>query len=190
MLLFAFYKILVTRLITSPSVDKLDFFWASICDLNIIYTVALQFIVFLSFFFSFSFFILFYFFFSCILVEFDVFFLMLIFDKNNNTRSNVYRDGCLQLCDFVAHYWIHYKKRKKRISCRNLSSIYTVSEMPCSVGIGIKHSFEEAVRQDDALDNTRRAMIRAVLLLSFSLTVSPLLTHRLNYLTNCKQVVK
>ena len=69
-------------------------------------------------------------------------------------------------------------------------SVYSVSEMPCSVGIGIKHSFEEAVRQDDALDNTRRAMIGAALLLSFSLTVSPLLTHRLNYLTNRWQVVK
>ena len=68
--------------------------------------------------------------------------------------------------------------------------MYTVSEMPCSVGIGIKHSFVQVVRQDDALYNTRRAMVGAVLLLSFSLTVSPLLIHRLNYLTNCKQVVK
>ena len=31
-------------------------------------------------------------------------------------------------------------------------SIYTVSEMPCSVGIGIKHSFVQVVRQDDALE--------------------------------------
>lgn len=88
---------------------------------------------------------------------------------------NVYRDGCLQLHNFVALLNTLQEEKKKSISCRNLLSVYSVSEMPCSVGIGIKHSFP--VRQDDALDNTRRAMVGAVLLLSFSLTVSPLLTH-------------
>ena len=89
---------------------------------------------------------------------------------------NVYRDGCLQSHNFVA-LLNTLQEEKKKLSCRNLLSVYSVSEMPCSVGIGIKHSFEEAVRQDDALDNTRRAMIGAALLLSFSHTVSPLLTH-------------
>ena len=85
----------------------------------------------------------------------------------------MYRDGCLQLHNFVEPFLTHYKKRKKSISCRNLLSVYSVSEMPCSVGIGIKHSFP--VRQDDALDKTSQG--RSSIVVSFSLTVSPLLTH-------------
>ena len=62
-------------------------------------------------------------------------------------------------------------------------SIYSVSEMPCSANIGTKHAFLQFVR----LDNTKGA-IRGAVLVSFSLTVSPLLTHRVIYPTNCKLV--
>ena len=85
----------------------------------------------------------------------------------------MYRDGCLQLHNFVALLNTLQEEKKKSISCRNLLSVYSVSEMPCSVGIGIKHSFP--VRQDDALDKTSQG--RSSIVVSFSLTVSPLLTH-------------